>query len=361
MKRTKILKLLALFIACSMMFGMTACQNKNDNDKNSRRHGRQEEDDDDSDETETTPQGTLSISIEAPETAPQVELTVPETTPAPDAATLLDSYYQNTLIPEVGMAPERVDFTNLTRYWDNVSMSAGYNNITGIQGLLFSIIEDFDHNGTTEMLVFSMKEMPLSYEYCTTAYYTQADLYCVVDGAVQLTDSHVVRPYGFTDNYATIVGPDGQEIDTYCIVSSPIYNVQHWFSLNEVDNYTTIFIESCATTNGFFGDGYFNYSTELTVRDNSITPLVCCTQDGWGSDVETCYKYTFANGFESEPQRESASIYSCFLPINITDRNATPPAFFRTGLTTSEMNYGNGDPVGTITFTAGTSEFPYWY
>lgn len=360
MKRTKILKLLALFTTCSMLFGMTACQKDSDDDKNSRRHGHQEEDDDDSDETETTPQGTLSISIEAPETAPQVELTVPETTPAPDAATLLDSYYQNTLIPELGMAPERVDFTNLTRYWDDVSMSAGYNNITGVQGILFSMIEDFDHNGTTEMLVFSMKEMPLSYNYCTSAYYTQADLYCVIDGGVQQTDSYVIRPYDFTDDYAFLTGPDGQEIDTYCIVSSPIYNVQHCFLLNEVDNYTTIFIGSSATTNGFFGDGYFDYTTELTVSENNINVLVCYTQDGWGSDVDTCYKYTFVNGRDGEPQRETITNYSGYLPININDWNAMPEAFFRTGLSTSALDYSGSDPVGTITFTAGTGEFPYW-
>ena len=218
----------------------------------------------------TTPSPTLSIT---PTPAEEDEvLSFPDAEGlevADDSSASFELYLDEVLYPTFGRLTENWekdikigDFYPQRDYFEDISGVIGYS------------INDFDINGTNEMMVFGFAQFSNYRSFNASYRYTPYVALCsYVDGQISVTD-------------VQLIGPDEPAHNIYggCdISSSASYDYELAFQI--IDNGDNISVAGwCDIMEKLIGNGAYSYCFEYSVENNNIVILTEVRQIRGGSD-----------------------------------------------------------------------------
>ncbi|HUM23321.1 MAG TPA: hypothetical protein PLR80_00615 [Saccharofermentans sp.] len=238
--------------------------------------------------TTTTPHPTREITVTPTPMPTPTSTPTPTPTPTPseedvvlslpnaeglevadDSSASFELYLDQVLYPTFG---------RLTENWekdieidDNCPERDYFEDILGVFGYS---INDFDKNGTNEMMVFGfVKSASITYSFASYKYTPYVVLCSYVEGQISVTDVLFIAPedpenygYGRCDIYSTAW--DSYELVFQTIDNGDNISVAGW----------------CNRIGGFIGNGAYSYCFEYSVENNSIVTLTEVRQIGGGSD-----------------------------------------------------------------------------
>lgn len=230
--------------------------------------------------TTTTPQPTREITVTPtpmPTPTPSEEdvvLSLPNAEGlevADDSSASFELYLDQVLYPTFG---------RLTENWEKDIEIGDYPEILprdyveDVSGVFGYSINDFDMNGTNEMMVFGfVKSASITHPNSSYKYTPYVVLCSYVEGQISVTDVLFIAPedpenygYGRCDIYSTAW--DSYELVFQTIDNGDNISVAGW----------------CNRIGGFIGNGAYSYCFEYSVENNSIVTLTEVRQIGGGSD-----------------------------------------------------------------------------
>ena len=238
--------------------------------------------------TTTTPHPTREITVTPTPMPTPTSTPTPTPTPTPseedvvlslpnaeglevadDSSASFELYLDQVLYPTFG---------RLTENWekdieidDNCPERDYFEDISGVFGYS---INDFDKNGTNEMMVFGfVKSASITYSFASYKYTPYVVLCSYVEGQISVTDVLFIAPedpenygYGRCDIYSTAW--DSYELVFQTIDNGDNISVAGW----------------CNRIGGLIGNCSYSYCFEYSVENNSIVTLTEVRQIGGGSD-----------------------------------------------------------------------------
>ncbi len=240
--------------------------------------------------TTTTPHPTREITVTPTPMPTPTSTPTPTPTPTPseedvvlslpnaeglavadDSSASFELYLDQVLYPTFG---------RLTENWEKDIEIGDYPEILprdyveDVSGVFGYSINDFDMNGTNEMMVFGfVKSASITYSFASYKYTPYVVLCSYVEGQISVTDVLFIAPedpenygYGRCDIYSTAW--DSYELVFQTIDNGDNISVAGW----------------CNRIGGFIGNGAYSYCFEYSVENNSIVTLTEVRQIGGGSD-----------------------------------------------------------------------------
>ena len=191
---------------------------------------------------------------------------------ADDSSASFELYLDEVIYPTFG---------RLTENWEkdieigaNLAEMLPRDYVEDVSGVFGYSINDFDKNGTNEMMVFGfVKSASITYSFASYKYTPYVVLCSYVEGQISVTDVLFIAPedpenygYGRCDIYSTAW--DSYELVFQTIDNGDNISVAGW----------------CNRIGGFIGNGSYSYCFEYSVENNSIVTLTEVRQIGGGSD-----------------------------------------------------------------------------
>ena len=188
---------------------------------------------------------------------------------ADDSSASFELYLDEVIYPTFG---------RLTENWEkDIEIGVFYperDYFEDISGVFGYLINDFDINGTNEMMVFGFVKSARYKNTCYSYRYSPYVALCsYVEGQISVTDAQFVAPYD----------PENYGYGSCSLISSASYDYELVFQT--IDNGSNISVAGwCDTMEKLIGNGANSYCFEYSVENNSIVTLTEVIQIGGGSD-----------------------------------------------------------------------------
>jgi len=240
--------------------------------------------------TTTTPHPTREITVTPTPMPTPTSTPTPTPTPTPseedvvlslpnaeglavadDSSASFELYLDQVLYPTFG---------RLTENWEKDIEIGDYSELLSrdyvedVSGVFGYSINDFDMNGTNEMMVFGfVKSASITHPNSSYKYTPYVVLCSYVEGQISVTDAQFVAPYD----------PENYGYGSCSLISSASYDYELVFQT--IDNGSNISVAGwCDTMEKLIGNGANSYCFEYSVENNSIVTLTEVIQIGGGSD-----------------------------------------------------------------------------
>lgn len=221
-------------------------------------------------------------------------------------------YLNEVLVPDLGIKTQDEFYVNESHSYafEGEQYSAGsvgsVNMLDNADAIIGKYINDFDNDGTPEMVVLGIARGNIDSNLVSN-YYRPYMLLCSIDGNhVTVSDILEIREESGRDYSLDNGEPFAYSNDPAIFTSSG--TSAFYFLTRLVDTGSEIQIQGYVTKlESFVGDGIFKTAWEMHIVDGKFEYMSYATQGGWGSSDYSTIVYHMVNGVIDETQTETLS------------------------------------------------------